>query len=306
MRTADLITARLHRAILLTATLAFAVAPASDCADQTGWPEYLEQARAAQESGRLSDAEKMFRLAVDGAEKAKADAKDVAAAMNGLAAVYARQGRPDLAARMYEKSLGNLERALGQANPGLIQTMLDLGSIYESEGNHGAAATLYNRVFAINEKNFGPGHPEVARSLNRLASVRVQQGKYAQAEEHFKRAISIMEGAPAASREELATMLEEYADLLKRTNRPAEATQAEERARAARSASRQQTAKPVESDQSAWKVQLKIQKQSSTENQVDEAQKVLNQARSSGAPEKALAPVFSTLAEVYYRQSRYA
>ncbi len=308
---------------------------AGACAESPAWKEYQVKAEAAADSGRLNEAVETFKLAVSEAEKPSAKPQDLAASLNGMASVYTRLGNPDYAAELYRRSLRALERGLGVNDPALIQTLLDLGSVYEAEGNHSGAMALYNRVFAISEKKLGPWHPEVARSLHRIAVIHSQQGRQSQAEDEFKRAISIMDKAVGPVKADLESLHADYADHLKRADRMSEAAHIEQRAKDIRAQQKEPNAplttsastapgrsleapspardhSPVAAstarvgNQSAWNAQLTLQQKSVQQAQVDEAQRLLDQAQASGTPEQQLSPMFSTLADVYDKQSRYA
>ena len=275
-------------------------------AQQLPWQDYQAKAKAAFENGHLADAEQFYSAAISEGEKARAGTEDISALLSGLAAVYAQLCKPDQAAQLYRKSLHTLEKSFGPDDPRLIQTMLDLGSIYESEGNHAAAMDFYNRVFVINKRTSGENHPAVAKSLQRIAVLHSQQGKYAQAQSEFKQALSIMEKAPIAVRTDMADLLDDYADHLKRTNETTEAAALQLKARTLRGEVRQQSTQSPNASESSWKAQLRASQTSVNQSQVDQAQRILNQAQSAGSPDRVLSPMFSTLAEVYYKQSRFA
>ncbi len=74
----------------------------------------------------------------------------------------------------------------------------------------------------------------MARSLNNLASLYQAQGKYAEAEPLYKLSLAINEKALGPEHPQVARGLENYAALLRKSNREAEATKIEARAKASR------------------------------------------------------------------------
>ena len=71
----------------------------------------------------------------------------------------------------------------------------------------------------------------MATSLNNLALLYYTQGKYAEAEPLYTRALEIDEKALGPDHPNVATTLENYAALLRETQRNAEATEMEARAK---------------------------------------------------------------------------
>jgi len=88
------------------------------------------------------------------------------------------------------------------------------------------------RALSIRERALGASDRSTAESLNNLALLYAAAGRYQDAEPLYQRALSIFEtkNDPTA----LATALENYAALLDDTGRGAEASAAEQRARALR------------------------------------------------------------------------
>src|SRR5262249_31546579 len=109
-----------------------------------------------------------------------------------------------------------------------------------------------------------------------------------------------------AARTQLADLLEDYADHLKRANETTEAEALQLKARTLRGQVRKQGSQPPAGNESSWKAQLRASQSSVEQSQVDQAQRILNQAQAAGSSDRVLSPMFSTLADVYYKQNRFA
>jgi len=95
------------------------------------------------------------------------------------------------------------------------------------------ARTAHKQALAIRarEKALGPENPCLN---NFLAWLYQGQGKYAEAEALYKQSLVIFEKALGPEHPNMAQGLENYAALLRKTNREAEATRMEARAKAIR------------------------------------------------------------------------
>lgn len=267
------------------------------------WEKYRQAGYDAITQGNLDAAEDLFRQALNAVQRVPHKPIDVVKCQNSLARAFTLQARAEEAESMFKRSLDILRRAYGAKSPELVQTMLDLGSIYESEGDHPAAMALYNQVLSINQSNFGPEHPETAHSLHRLARAKSNAGKQTEAESDYKHAINILEKHPDDG--EMKTLLKDYADLLRKTNRLAEADEIE---RKVRPAAVQQNITPAvsgDATQSSWQQHLSATAGSDQAAQNNTESAVLSRAQEAPFSDPKLRPVYSTLADVQYRQGRF-
>jgi tetratricopeptide (TPR) repeat protein len=225
--------------------------------------------------------------------------------LNSSAAALTLQGKADQAAKLYKRSLTLQQRALGADNPALIQTMIDLGSIYESQGNHPAAMVLYNRVFAINQKKFGPAAPQTAISLHRLARGHQDEGKMVVAEKEYKQLLSLLNAGKLSNSTDAVQSLRDYAGLLKQQDRKPEADEIESRAaKMENSIAELRPALPEPA--AALQSTIQTTNAANQDPQINAASTVINLSEEDPNNQKDLANIYGTMANVYYKQSRYA
>ena len=273
-------------------------------ANQEDWLNYQRAAETALQQGQIVSAEDLYRKAVDEAEKSSVTPEEFSKCLNGLAAVLCLEDKTEEAQALYKKSLNNLERAFGANDTKLVQTMLDLGSIYESEGHQGQAMTLYDRVLSIDEKTFGDDHEETGRTMHRIASLKQETGKPLEAESFYKRATDALDKPDSQS--DLQTCLQDYAKLLRKQKRAHEADTLDERAEAIRKQALQQVQGNAQTKPSAWQLHLSTISAVQKQAQTNEEDKILAQANESTVDNQKLAPMYSTLADVYYKKNRYS
>jgi tetratricopeptide (TPR) repeat protein len=113
------------------------------------------------------------------------------------------------------------------------QADYDAGKAAYQQGDYTKAQKLFAAAVADAESG-GDSDARLARSLNNLAAAYAAQGDYAKAEPLYRQALALLEKVRGPDHADVATCLENYAALLRQTNRPAEAEQLEQRARAIR------------------------------------------------------------------------
>jgi len=272
-------------------------------ADEKAWVSDEAQAEAAARQGNLIGAEQHYKAALDKAEQANAQDNSKVKLIKGLADICCKEGKVGEAQPLYQRLLDIQERRWGSSSPKLIPTLLDLASVYESQGNHSASEPLYNRIFAIDQATFGPNHPEVARSLHRLGSAYFRAGKYSESEQSFKHSIAILEQTLGSRHPELAALLDDYAKVLRKLNRQSEAEKLEARAKSIRESQQPQAKGGAIPGTPTWK--MRSDSGAAVDAQIsDVAEAALENAQASGLPDAELAPLFSTIAGIYYKQGQ--
>jgi CHAT domain-containing protein/Tfp pilus assembly protein PilF len=141
------------------------------------------------------------------------DHRDVAAALNNLAALYRYKGDYAKAEPLYQRALVIKEKALGPEHPDVAGSLNNLANLYYSKGDYAKAEPLYQRALVIWEKALGPEHPDVATSLHNLAGLYYSKGDYPKAEPLFERALAIKEKTLGPEHPDVATPLNNLANL---------------------------------------------------------------------------------------------
>jgi tetratricopeptide (TPR) repeat protein len=183
--------------ILLTgmATLVLSATPQLEPASGNAerWKAENEAGQRALEQGRSPEAIQAFQAAVTEAEKLGWADQRLAASISGLAQGYLLQGNYAASERLFRRSLGILEDAVGPEDPTVAGILNSLATVYRLQENYAEATPPARRSVAILEKSYGAEHQNVAIGLNNLALILRLQGDYDEARLLFLRSLSILE-----------------------------------------------------------------------------------------------------------------
>jgi tetratricopeptide (TPR) repeat protein len=105
------------------------------------------------------------------------DHREVAAALHGLASIYASKGEFAKAEPLYQRALLIRENALGPDHPDVAIPLYSLANFYQDKGDYASSSPLSQRALEIWERALGPEHPNVAAALNTLALLHSARGK---------------------------------------------------------------------------------------------------------------------------------
>jgi tetratricopeptide (TPR) repeat protein len=228
--------------------------------DLQWWATMTAADQAAREK-RSAAAEAQWRQALAEAEQSGLDDWRVAHTLQRMARFYESQGRRDEAEEALKRTLA-IEEKIGARGPTAARTLTDLAHLYHSEGRYSEAERLYQRALPMAVAAFGADHrnEDVIRLLlarlyaaqgrdgeaeplyqqivagktfdplavQELAQLYETQGRYAEAEPLRRRLVTHKE--TAGSPRELAAELGGLAALLRKMDRPAEASEIEARA----------------------------------------------------------------------------
>jgi tetratricopeptide (TPR) repeat protein len=156
----------------------------------------LNQAGGYQdERGLYSEAEPMFRLALEIREKSLGkDHPDVATSLNNLAKFYHSQGMYDKAEPMHRRTLTILEKSLGKDHPYVAYSLNNMAGLYQSQGKYDKAEPMYRHALAILEKSLGKNHPNITTFLENLAVLLRKTNREAETQDMEERARAIRGG----------------------------------------------------------------------------------------------------------------
>jgi tetratricopeptide (TPR) repeat protein len=148
------------------------------------------------DQGKHVEAEKTYRRALDGYEKAWGpDHTSTLDTVNNLGSLCASQGKHAEAEKMYRRALDGYEKAWGPDHTSTLDTVNNLGNLYADQGKHAEAEKLYRRALDGYEKAWGPDHISTLDIVNNLALLYADQGKHAEAEKMYRRALDGYEKA---------------------------------------------------------------------------------------------------------------
>jgi eukaryotic-like serine/threonine-protein kinase len=143
--------------------------------------------------GKLAEAERLGRAALDGQRRELGGAHEgVAASLVVLADVHMRQGRYAEAEREAREALGIRERLTGRADEHVAACLSQLGRILNFEGKYEPARQAAEEGLAIRRRVLGPRDPRIADSLAVLASIAsTGQSNYKRVDELLREALTI-------------------------------------------------------------------------------------------------------------------
>jgi len=200
----------------------------------TLWHTWRQGGLQALHEGRLADAERLLKAALEQAEKYGLEDLRVADAANDLAVVYANSGRPLEAELLFTRALAIGEKGLGPDHPGVGATIQNLGILYATQERYREAEPLLKRSLAINLKEYGGTHVRTALSLKTLSSFYAIQGQMGEAERLIQKSLAILEESRVRPGDpQLVSTLEVLAAILRNTNREREADEIEGRLKTA-------------------------------------------------------------------------
>ena len=204
--------------------------PGIASAQDTLWNTWRQGGLQALHEGRLADAERLLKAALEQAEKYGLEDLRVADAANDLAVVYANSGRPLEAELLFSRALTIGEKGLGADHPGVGATIQNLGILYATQERYREAEPLLKRSLAINLKEYGGKHVRTALSLKTLSSFYAIQGQLGEAERLIQKSLAILEESRVRPGDpQLVSTLEVLAAILRNTNRAQEADEIEGR-----------------------------------------------------------------------------
>jgi tetratricopeptide (TPR) repeat protein len=156
----------------------------------------FEETIKLKDAGKYDEALPLAERALEIREKfLGTEHREVAAAIDNLAGIYADRGEYLKAEPLYRRALDIREKALGKDHPGTAASLNNLAFLYQRQGKYEEAEPLYDRSLAIREKALGKDHLSTAETLNNLAALYRTQGKYEEAEPRYKRSLDIREKA---------------------------------------------------------------------------------------------------------------
>ncbi|MDA9412731.1 CHAT domain-containing tetratricopeptide repeat protein [Bradyrhizobium sp. CCBAU 45384] len=213
------------RRLALVAGLALAIAAshATPGLAQTGsLAAQSARINALRTAGKYSEALPLAQAMVAALEKTSNN-RDLAAALNNLAQIYADQGHDDQAEPIYKRAIALMEKGTGLDSVEIAPVLNNLAALDQRQGRFADAEPLFKRALAIREKALSREHPDVGQSLNNLATLYVKQEHFAEAEPLFQRALAIYQKVGGPEHPAVATLLNNLGQLDRDLGRDAEA-----------------------------------------------------------------------------------
>ncbi|KAN0071275.1 HET domain containing protein [Elaphomyces granulatus] len=145
---------------------------------------------------KLVEAEKMYRRALRGYEKALGpDHTSTLNTVHNLGVLYISQGKLDEAEKMSQRALQGREKALGPDHTSTLDTVHNSGILYSIQGKLDEAEKMSQRALQGKEKALGPDHTSTLNTVHNLGLLYEDQGKLDEAEKMYRRALQGYEKA---------------------------------------------------------------------------------------------------------------
>lgn len=173
-------------------------------------------------AGKYSEALPLAQAMVVSLEKTSNN-RDLSAALNNLAQIYADQGHDDQAEPIYKRAIALMEKGTGLDGVEIAPVLNNLAALDQRQGRFADAEPLFKRALAIREKALSREHPDVGQSLNNLGTLYVKQEHFADAEPLFQRALAIYQKVGGPEHPAVATLLNNLGQLDRDLGRDADA-----------------------------------------------------------------------------------
>lgn len=172
--------------------------------------QYLQQ-------GRIEDAERLYALALELAERTlPKDSPVIEHAIEDLAGFYIGREKWDRAEPLVARLLNQRSQELPADDSLLIRTVDMLAGIYEKNGQFVQATALYKFLVLRQEESCGRNSIIVAFTLSRMAECYLRQEQYPSAEVLMLRILSIQEAVYGRSSIEISTTLQELSNVFQK------------------------------------------------------------------------------------------
>lgn len=137
----------------------------------------LQRALQEQQNNRYGSAEKIYQdiLSTPQSEQERA------AAEQGLAALYRRQGQYDKATKVQKSIVEKSAQEYGSESPLTASQLMMQAMNYEFDEKYDQAEEVYKRVLHIYEQTYGSGHQHLGTPLGKLAEIYIKQERYEEA-----------------------------------------------------------------------------------------------------------------------------
>lgn len=172
--------------------------------------QYLQQ-------GRIEDAERLYALALELAERTlPKDSPVIEHAIEDLAGFYIGREKWDKAEPLVARLLNQRSQELPADDSLLIRTVDMLAGIYEKNGQFVQATALYKFLVLRQEESCGRNSIIVAFTLSRMAECYLRQEQYPSAEVLMLRILRIQEAVYGRSSIEISTTLQELSNVFQK------------------------------------------------------------------------------------------
>jgi len=124
--------------------------------------------------------------------------------VNGMAVIFANQGKHDKALEWYGRALAGAKKALGVDHPNTLRTVRGMARVFDKQGQYDKALESYWRAFAGTEKAVMSGidisgHPPMQYTIGKLVDLYARMGQQEQAQRLRLRMAAMTQGLEVTS-----------------------------------------------------------------------------------------------------------
>eukprot|EP00656_Telonema_subtile_P015260 TRINITY_DN1797_c0_g1_i1.p1 TRINITY_DN1797_c0_g1~~TRINITY_DN1797_c0_g1_i1.p1 ORF type:complete len:373 (-),score=62.04 TRINITY_DN1797_c0_g1_i1:111-1229(-) len=165
------------------------------------WRANATDAKEANAEGRVDDAERLFRAAINDAELFTSRDPRLASSLCNLAEFLRVLKRYEDAKPVYARGVACFEKALGRSHPLLGLAIHNQASFLVEFGELDSALPVFQRALMVKTKAFGEHHEECAKTHYHIGELYTQKQNFEQARDHLSKALAVVqekEGVAAA------------------------------------------------------------------------------------------------------------
>ncbi|KAJ3674128.1 hypothetical protein LUZ60_006120 [Juncus effusus] len=188
------------------------------------WRLLTDSARELFQNGKINEAEKAFKLALEEAKEGFGQRDPhVASSCNNLAEFYRVKKEFDKAEPLYLEAVNILEDSLGTDDVRVGAALHNLGQFYLAQHKFDQAQTCYEVNNYIKGRVLGYNNPDYASTMHHLGRVFYLQGKEKDAEALISESIKILEENGLGESPTCIRRMRSLSQILIKSNKPAEA-----------------------------------------------------------------------------------
>ena len=140
--------------------------------------------------GQFKDAKDLYQHSLSILAASRAPEVDVAAVLDDLAKVYAREQQWVPAKQAYERALEIDRHVLGEDHPRVAMHLNNLAVVAQNMGDLERAESLYREAIRRHERSYGERHPETVLSKGNYGLLLQREGRLAEAEPLLRDALA--------------------------------------------------------------------------------------------------------------------
>ncbi|CAJ1966754.1 unnamed protein product [Cylindrotheca closterium] len=169
---------------------------------------YYRMGRVLAEQGRLSEALKLYKVALRMFKEIHGkDHPTVPATFNDIGCVLWLQGELESAMELFEEAAKMFKNCRGMEHPYIVIAYSNMAMIHSSQGNYGESMRLYQQSLDMKRKTYGEEHSEVATAYSKFAQAYFDMGGLDKAMQLYEISLDIYKKTLGERHADVATTL---------------------------------------------------------------------------------------------------